>query len=75
MHSCQRQDGNLTNINFMQKVVDPKNLKKNILEGFQVGRRAEGMGKVFNFPKEISDVNIWNFALEDDIMKKWTDCR
>jgi len=75
MHSCQRQDGSLTNINFRQKVVDPKNLNGNILEGVQVGRRAEGMGKVVNFPKEISDVNIWDFALEDNIMKKWTDCR
>ena len=75
MQSCQRQDGSLTNINFRQKVVDPKNLNGNILEGVQVGRRAEGMGKVVNFPKEISDVNIWDFALEDNIMKKWTDCR
>ena len=75
MHSCQRQDGSLTNINFRQKVVDPKNLNGNILEGVQVGRRAEEMGKVFNFPKKISDVNIWDFALENNIMKKWTDCR
>ena len=75
MNFCQRQDGSLTNINFRQKVVDPKNLNGNILEGVQVGRRAEGMGKVVNFPKEISDVNIWDFALEDNIMKKWTDCR
>ena len=72
VHFSCPQDGRLTNINFKEKVVDPKNLERNILEGVYVGRKPGGNAP--DFQKKLSDVNIWDFALEEKVMKAWTAC-
>ena len=59
-----QQDGYATNIDSTNPEIDTKTLTASILDQFLIG-----------FSHQASDMNIWDYALEKNEMKKWTTCR
>ena len=53
--------------------IDVQNLNSNLLNDFLVGRSpSPGSSR---HSGQISDVNIWDYALTTDETRKWTSCR
>ena len=67
------QDGDLTNIDFIETGIETQNLDSEILGDFLVGRSAYPGAS--GHSGQFSDVNIWDYALTKDQIQKWTGCQ
>ena len=65
------QDGLETNIDLVNKGIE--SVRPDFLQRFMVGR-SNGPGASKHAGK-MTDVNVWDFALTKDMLKKWTNCR
>ena len=70
------QDGDLTNIDFIETGIETQNLNSEMLGDFLVGRGTSPylQGRS-GHSGQFNDVNIWDYALTKDQIIKWTSCK
>ena len=57
----------------MEKRIQAKYLHSDILENVYVGRTSDAGSS--NHAGQMSDFNIWDYALTTDQMIQWTSCK